>query len=99
MHRNLDPALHPFERAREYTRAVNAVKLNKVKAARMLRSVLGCVCVQVFAKPFIHAFDGHKDGVSCIAINKKSLRSFVSGDHDGEVLRAAASLHTSRAVR
>merc|ERR1712166_1448890 len=68
VHRNLDPALHPFERAREYTRAVNAVKLNKV-----------------FAKPFIHAFDGHKDGISCIALNKKSLKCFVSGAHDGEI--------------
>eukprot|EP00656_Telonema_subtile_P029258 TRINITY_DN3241_c0_g1_i1.p1 TRINITY_DN3241_c0_g1~~TRINITY_DN3241_c0_g1_i1.p1 ORF type:complete len:222 (+),score=45.41 TRINITY_DN3241_c0_g1_i1:193-858(+) len=68
VHRNLDPALHPFERAREYTRAVNAVKLNKV-----------------FAKPFVHAFDGHKDGISAIAINKKSLKSFVSGAHDGEI--------------
>jgi DDB1- and CUL4-associated factor 13 len=31
--RNLDPALHPFERAREYTRALNAVKLERLFAA------------------------------------------------------------------
>jgi len=68
VHRNLDPALHPFERAREYTRAVNATKLNKV-----------------FAKPFVHAFDGHRDGISALAINKKSLRSFISGAHNGEI--------------
>lgn len=68
VHRNRDPALHPFERAREYTRAVNAVKLNKV-----------------FAKPFVHAFDGHRDGISCISVNKTNLRSFVSGAHDGEI--------------
>lgn len=30
--RNLDPALHPFERAREYTRALNATKLDRVFA-------------------------------------------------------------------
>lgn len=30
MPRNLDPALHPFERAREYTRALNATKLNRM---------------------------------------------------------------------
>jgi DDB1- and CUL4-associated factor 13 len=32
VHRNLDPTLHPFERAREYTRAVNAAKLERVFA-------------------------------------------------------------------
>ncbi|XP_014260761.1 DDB1- and CUL4-associated factor 13 [Cimex lectularius] len=30
--RNFDPVLHPFEAAREYTKAVNAVKLDKVFA-------------------------------------------------------------------
>ena len=29
VHRNLDPALHPFEKAVEYTRALNAVKLDR----------------------------------------------------------------------
>lgn len=28
--RNLDPALHPFSRAREYTRAVNAAKMDRM---------------------------------------------------------------------
>merc|ERR1711939_708766 len=31
--RNLDPAAHPFERAREYTRALNAVKMERMFAA------------------------------------------------------------------
>ena len=30
--RNLDPALHPFDKAREYTRALQATKLDKVFA-------------------------------------------------------------------
>ena len=30
--RNYDPALHPFERPREYTRALNAVKLERMFA-------------------------------------------------------------------
>jgi hypothetical protein len=30
LQRNADPKLHPFEKAREYTRALNAVKLDKV---------------------------------------------------------------------
>ena len=32
VHRNLDPTLHPFEKAIEYTRALNAVKLDRVFA-------------------------------------------------------------------
>jgi WD repeat and SOF domain-containing protein 1 len=30
--RNLDPALHPFDKAREYTRALQATKLDKLFA-------------------------------------------------------------------
>jgi len=29
VHKNLDPALHPFEKAVEYTRALNAAKLDR----------------------------------------------------------------------
>ena len=32
VHRNRDPALHPFEKEREYTRALSAVKLDKIFA-------------------------------------------------------------------
>lgn len=32
VHRNLDPALHPHEKAIEYTRALNAAKLQRVFA-------------------------------------------------------------------
>jgi DDB1- and CUL4-associated factor 13 len=32
IHRNLDPQLHPFDQAREYTRALNAAKLERVFA-------------------------------------------------------------------
>ena len=31
VYRNPDPALHPFERAREYTRSLNAAKLDRVR--------------------------------------------------------------------
>ncbi|CAG0887048.1 unnamed protein product [Cyprideis torosa] len=67
--RNFDPVLHPFEVPREYTRALNAVKLERV-----------------FAKPFIGALDGHKDVVSCMSKNPKSLRQMASGAMDGEVI-------------
>lgn len=39
--RNFDPALHPFEVAREYTRALNAVKLERVLAKPFLCSLDG----------------------------------------------------------
>ncbi|XP_028141518.1 DDB1- and CUL4-associated factor 13 [Diabrotica virgifera virgifera] len=39
--RNYDPALHPFEAAREYTRAVNAVKLDKMFAKPFLGNLDG----------------------------------------------------------
>jgi len=32
VHRNLDPALHPFDKAKEYTRALNAAKTERMFA-------------------------------------------------------------------
>ncbi|KAJ3221212.1 rRNA-processing protein sof1 [Clydaea vesicula] len=40
-HRNLNPELHPFERAREYTRALNATKLERLFAAPFIDSLEG----------------------------------------------------------
>jgi len=37
--RNLDPDLHPFEAAREYTQALNAAKLERVFAKPFLGSL------------------------------------------------------------
>ncbi|KAF3426697.1 hypothetical protein E2986_09524 [Frieseomelitta varia] len=48
--RNYDPALHPFESAREYTRALNSVKLEKLFAKPFVGSLEGhkdgvsCLC-------------------------------------------------------
>lgn len=48
--RNYDPVLHPFEATREYTRALNAVKLERVFAKPFLASLDGhkdgvhCMC-------------------------------------------------------
>ncbi|KAF4548946.1 Sof1-like domain-containing protein [Elsinoe fawcettii] len=67
--RNLDPALHPFERAREYTRALNATKLERMFAAPFLAQ-LG---------------RGHVDGVYTIAKDPKSLERFASGSGDGVI--------------
>ncbi|KAM9964478.1 hypothetical protein ACTFIW_004244 [Dictyostelium discoideum] len=41
LHRNLDPNLHPFERPREYVRALNATKLDRVFAKPFIGSLSG----------------------------------------------------------
>ncbi|KXJ96612.1 WD40-repeat-containing domain protein [Microdochium bolleyi] len=67
--RNLDPAIHPFERAREYTRALNAVKLERMHAQPFIGQ-LG---------------NGHVDGVYSLAKDPNSLERFASGSGDGIV--------------
>ncbi|KAI3381010.1 hypothetical protein SNEBB_005002 [Seison nebaliae] len=66
--RSFDPTLHPFENNREYVRALNAAKLERV-----------------FAKPFMGALDGHKDGIDSLMKHPKDLSWFVSGSGDGEI--------------
>lgn len=67
--RNLDPSQHPFERAREYTRALNAVKLERMFAAPFVAQ-LG---------------HGHVDGVYTMAKDPGSLERFASGSGDGVI--------------
>ncbi|KAK9366340.1 WD40-repeat-containing domain protein [Lipomyces kononenkoae] len=67
--RNLDPDLHPFERAREYTRALNATKLERLFAAPFVGQ-LG---------------NGHIDGIYCLAKNTRQLNSVASGSGDGVI--------------
>lgn len=67
--RNLDPKQHPFERAREYTRALNATKLERMFAQPFLGSF----------EP------GHVDGVYSFAKDPESLEHFASGSGDGIV--------------
>ena len=67
--RNLDPSHHPFERAREYTRALNAVKMERMFAAPFICQ-LG---------------EGHVDGVYSMAKDPGSLERFASGSGDGVV--------------
>lgn len=43
VYRNYDPLLHPFERAREYTRALNATKLSRLFAKPFLKALDGHV--------------------------------------------------------
>ncbi|RWA11768.1 hypothetical protein EKO27_g3331 [Xylaria grammica] len=67
--RNLDPAMHQFERAREYTRALNATKLERMFAQPFICQ-LG---------------NGHVDGVYSFAKDPNNLSRFASGSGDGVV--------------
>ncbi|KAF9733414.1 hypothetical protein PMIN06_007535 [Paraphaeosphaeria minitans] len=67
--RNLDPTQHPFERAREYTRALTAVKMERMFA-------------QPFLGDFE---PGHVDGVYSMAKDPESLEHLASGSGDGIV--------------
>ena len=68
-HQNRNPTHHPHRRAREYTRAVQSAKLDRMFAKPFLGS-LG---------------NGHRDAVNCTATSRHSLVPFVSGSIDGEV--------------
>lgn len=67
--RNLNPELHPFERAREYTRALNATKLERVFAQPFV-GTLG---------------DGHRDGVYALAKNFSSVNKIATASGDGVI--------------
>lgn len=69
MPRNLDPALHPFERAREYTKALTATKLDRMFAKPFIGQ-LG---------------DGHRDGVYCIAKNYNTTNHVALASGDGVI--------------
>jgi len=67
LQRNYDPALHPFETAREYTRALNAVKLERVFAKPLLGSLDGHADVISFLRKhptsLSSLYSGSADGV------------------------------------
>eukprot|EP00697_Spironema_sp_BW2_P003101 gnl/Spiro4/14142_TR7597_c0_g1_i1.p1 gnl/Spiro4/14142_TR7597_c0_g1~~gnl/Spiro4/14142_TR7597_c0_g1_i1.p1 ORF type:complete len:449 (-),score=129.83 gnl/Spiro4/14142_TR7597_c0_g1_i1:36-1382(-) len=66
VHRNPDPSLHPFERAREYTRALNAVKLDRVFAKPFVFALSGhrdaVSCMAKSATSLIHLASGAANG-------------------------------------
>ncbi|KAI0517360.1 WD40-repeat-containing domain protein [Xylaria bambusicola] len=67
--RNLDPAMHQFERGREYVQALNATKLERMFAKPFIAQ-LG---------------NGHVDGVYTFAKDPNNLSRFASGSGDGVV--------------
>lgn len=87
--RNYDPALHPFEAAREYTRALNAVKLEKVFAKPFLGNLDGhrdsVSCIAKHPKRLSVIVSGAFDGeVRVWDISQKACsREFIA--HNGIV--------------
>lgn len=85
--RNYDPNLHPFEAAREYTRALNAVKLEKVFAKPFLGNLDGhrdgISCISKHPKRLSVLISGAFDGEIRIwdIPQRICLRNFVA--HDG----------------
>ncbi|KAL4451264.1 hypothetical protein ABPG77_009336 [Micractinium sp. CCAP 211/92] len=65
VHRNLDPALHPFEKAKEYTRALNAAKLDRVFAKPFLAALThddGITCLARNPRRLNSLLSGSADG-------------------------------------
>ena len=66
MVRNYDPALHPFQDSREYIRALNATKLNRVFAKPFIASLDGhrdgVSCMSKHRKQLNAIFSGSYDG-------------------------------------
>lgn len=41
---------------------------------------------KIFAKPFLHAFDQHSDGVSVMSKSHQNMTDMLSGSADGEII-------------
>jgi WD repeat and SOF domain-containing protein 1 len=64
--KNPDPLLHPFQKAREYTRALNAVKVDRILAKPFLGALSGhkdgVYCMAKHPTSLSHLISGSADG-------------------------------------
>mmetsp|Transcript_116690 Transcript_116690/g.174226 ORF Transcript_116690/g.174226 Transcript_116690/m.174226 type:complete len:453 (-) Transcript_116690:47-1405(-) len=67
--RNLDPTYHPMQRAREFTRAINSAKMERMFAKPLIGNF----------------GNGHGDAVYHTAISRHTLLPLLSGSADGTV--------------
>lgn len=71
--RNYDPTLHPFEVPREYVRALNATKLERVFAKPFLASLDGhrdgVSCLAKHPKSLATVLSGACDGEASVTLN------------------------------
>lgn len=84
---------NPDEHLRETKRDIHKVQRNYDKnehpfeaAREYMAAVRNVKLTRIFAKPFIHNLEGHKDGVSCVAKHPGKLSNLLSGSFDGEVV-------------
>lgn len=77
IHRNFDPSLHPYEAPREYTRALNAIKLERVFAKPFVGSLGGHTdgvnCIARHPRSLSVLLSGSCDGevgIYCISVAK-----------------------------
>ncbi|XP_066599725.1 DDB1- and CUL4-associated factor 13 isoform X2 [Prorops nasuta] len=99
--RNYNPSLHPFEAPREYTRALNAVKLDRIFAKPFIGSLEGhkdgISCIFKHPKRLSIALSGSFDGELRVwnLIHRKCERSLLA--HDG-ILRGIAFTSNSQSI-
>lgn len=55
------------------------------KAVEYVRALNAAKLEKVFARPFVGAMDGHRDGVSSMAKNQALLKGIFSGSEDGDI--------------
>lgn len=86
--RNPDPLLHPFERAREYQRALTAVKMEKMFAKPFVRALDGHTdsvkCFSLARRPGAPLVSGSCDGeIRVWDLGQLSCSSTVTAAHTG----------------
>jgi WD repeat and SOF domain-containing protein 1 len=88
--RNLDPTLHPFERAREYTRALNATKLERLFSKPFLASLEGHIdgvyCLAKHASKTTLLASGSADGeIRFWSLDSNTCTWYLQNAHKGFV--------------
>lgn len=101
VHRNLDPSLHPFERAKEYTRALNAAKLDRVFAKPFISALPhddGITCLARNPRHLNSLLSGSADGEIKLwdVSARRCLRRLVG--HSGQVKGVSITPHGDACV-
>mmetsp|Transcript_28016 Transcript_28016/g.80780 ORF Transcript_28016/g.80780 Transcript_28016/m.80780 type:complete len:446 (-) Transcript_28016:231-1568(-) len=101
--RNPDPQLHPFERAREYQRALVAVKMEKIFAKPFVRALDGHTdsvkCLAVARRAGAPLLSGSCDGELRVwSLQHLSAGSAVPRAHQGFIRGVAVSPDGTRAL-
>lgn len=100
IHRNYDPSLHPFETAREYQRALNAVKVDRMFAKPFLGALTGhhdvVTCMTRHPSSLSFLLSASADGVVKVwnVATKKPVRSFLA--HENQIVRSICTSNDSK---